>query len=190
MGPCFRRDDERYAVIACASEAIQKLHRSWIASSRSLSSGAHCATRWLVIANPNTRPHSRGTMCPSFATNLPPKNRGRGERRVPAAPTASRAKVESTRVWTADTPVHPAFPHAMVLTVSFVISPVTGLDCHRRRRNECGCARSGPRRFRRLDASVGASGPHDFAVRRCIIRPRAVRSLTGPKDPPCHPVQR
>jgi hypothetical protein len=43
----------------------------------------------------------------------------------------------------------------MVLTVSFVLSPVTGLVCHRHRRN---C-------FRRLDASVGASGPHDFAVR-------------------------
>src|SRR5215218_8384833 len=28
----------------------------------------------------------------------------------------------------------PAFPHAMVLTVSFVISPVIGLGCHRRLR--------------------------------------------------------
>src|SRR3954452_24216413 len=27
---------------------------------------------------------------------------------------------------------HPAFPHAMVLTVSFVIFPVIGLCCHRR----------------------------------------------------------
>ena len=26
--------------------------------------------------------------------------------------------------------VHPAFPHAMVLTVSFALSPVTGLFCH------------------------------------------------------------
>ena len=29
---------------------------------------------------------------------------------------------------------HPTFPHAMVLTVSFVLSPVTGLVCHRRLR--------------------------------------------------------
>src|SRR5229473_1516924 len=28
----------------------------------------------------------------------------------------------------------PAFPHAMVLTVSFVLSPVTGLFCHRHQR--------------------------------------------------------
>jgi hypothetical protein len=48
----------------------------------------------------------------------------------------------------------------MVLTVSFVLSPVTGLFCHRRRRN---C-------FRQLDASVGASGPHDFAVRIGVAR--------------------
>jgi hypothetical protein len=37
------------------------------------------------------------------------------------------AKVESTRVVTTVAPVHPAFPHAMVLTVSFVLSPVTSL---------------------------------------------------------------
>jgi hypothetical protein len=58
----------------------------------------------------------------------------------------------------------------MVLTVSFVISSVTGLSCHRHRRNT----------FRQLDASVGASGPHDFAVRF-----RAAR-LAAPKRPP-HP---
>jgi hypothetical protein len=46
----------------------------------------------------------------------------------------------------------------MVLTVSFVLSPVIGLSCHRRLRIFT----------HRLDASVEASGPHDFAVRsRC-----------------------
>jgi len=58
-------------------------------------------------------------------------NRGRGECRVPAAPAASCALVESTRVFTTGPPEHPAFPHAMVLTVSFVLSPATGLVCHR-----------------------------------------------------------
>src|ERR1019366_7196600 len=72
--------------------------------------------------------------------------RGRGERRVPAAPAASRADGETrhTSVVTTGPPVHPAFPHAMVLTVSFVLSPVTGLFCHRRRRIG----------IHRLDASV------------------------------------
>src|SRR5438477_9334145 len=43
----------------------------------------------------------------------------------------------------------------MVLTVSFVLSPVIGLSCHRHRQvTTC-----------QLDAGVEASGPHDFAVR-------------------------
>src|SRR6059058_4362237 len=42
----------------------------------------------------------------------------------------------------------------MVLTVSFVLFPVTGLVCHRRLAFTA-----------KLDASVGASEPHDFAVR-------------------------
>jgi hypothetical protein len=37
-------------------------------------------------------------------------------------------------VVTTSPPEHPAFPHAMVLTVSFVLSPVIGLVCHRRLR--------------------------------------------------------
>src|SRR3954447_12321694 len=61
-------------------------------------------------------------------------------------------------------PEYPAFPHAMVLTVSFVISPVIGLDCHRRFASE-----------QKLDASVEASGPHDFAVR---VRHRSSKVLT------------
>jgi hypothetical protein len=50
----------------------------------------------------------------------------------------------------------------MVLTVSFVLSPVIGLSCHRRQRN---C-------FHRLDAGVEASGPQDFAVRVSVVRQR------------------
>src|SRR4051794_22510673 len=43
----------------------------------------------------------------------------------------------------------------MVLTVSFVLSPVIGLFCHRHQQvTTC-----------QLDARVEASGPHDFAVR-------------------------
>src|SRR4030088_3709496 len=76
-------------------------------------------------------------------------------------------KVESTRV----SPhrysrIHPAFPHAMVLTVSFVLSPVIGLSCHR---HPPDMALSAPGRAdltsAGLDAGVEASGPHDFAVR-------------------------
>jgi hypothetical protein len=57
----------------------------------------------------------------------------------------------------------------MVLTVSFVLSPVTGLVCHRHLRNT----------FRKLDTSVGASGPHDFAVRSKQRRQRAATSTAS-----------
>ena len=54
----------------------------------------------------------------------------------------------------------------MVLTVSFVLSPVTGLFCHRRLADFwCISTRLGGCISAKLDASVGASGPHDFAVR-------------------------
>jgi hypothetical protein len=48
-------------------------------------------------------------------------------------------------------------PCAMVLTVSFALSPVTGLFCHRHRRDA--------KHHRQLDTCLGVSGPHDFAVR-------------------------
>jgi hypothetical protein len=48
----------------------------------------------------------------------------------------------------------------MVLTVSFVLSPVIGLFRHRHL----------ARLLARLDAGVEASGPHDFAVRVSTVR--------------------
>jgi hypothetical protein len=90
------------------------------------------------------------------------------------APAASRANKKSTRESSPQvTPVSPGIPYAMVLTVSFALSPVTGLFCHRRLQ----------RCLRELDASVGASGPHDFAVRVSAIRQRR-----RPRPP--HPVPR
>jgi hypothetical protein len=49
----------------------------------------------------------------------------------------------------------PAFPARMVLTVSFVVSPETGLCCLRHLADTSA----------RLDTSVGVSGRYDFAVR-------------------------
>ena len=53
----------------------------------------------------------------------------------------------------------------MVLTAYFELSPVTGLSCHRRLADISAT----------LDTSVGASGPHDFAVRISAIRQRRIR---------------
>jgi hypothetical protein len=75
----------------------------------------------------------------------------------------SRAcSVENTRVSHHGHTGSPGIPRAMVLTGSFVISPVTGLVCHRHLADKST----------KLDASVGASGPHDFAVRLSAVRQR------------------
>jgi hypothetical protein len=78
---------------------------------------------------------------------------------------------------------HPAFP-AQWFTAYSALSPVTGLVCHRRRRKLVSVD---------LNASVGASGPHGFAVRvgavrqerRCVHRiPRHVRDDRETPLPP------
>src|SRR5436190_24246060 len=56
----------------------------------------------------------------------------------------------------------------MVLTVSFALFPVTGLCCHRRLAFNA-----------KLDASVGASEPHDFAVRLTCRSSKAPSASTA-----------
>src|SRR5437764_14166952 len=56
----------------------------------------------------------------------------------------------------------------MVLTVSFALFPVTGLCCHRRLASTA-----------KLDASVGASEPHDFAVRLTCCSSKAPSASTA-----------
>jgi hypothetical protein len=75
-------------------------------------------------------------MHPRFASEFPPSPiRGRRECRAPDAPATACAEVgvECTRV-SQVTPESPGTPRAMVLTASFVLSPATGLSCHRRSR--------------------------------------------------------
>jgi hypothetical protein len=113
---------------------------------------------------------------PELCMNLvPPLDRGCEERRMPVAPAASCAlvSVESTRV-TTSTPESPGVPARNGFTTYFELSPVTGLFCHRRLTDvRCIPTRLGGCTSARLDASVGASGPHDFAVRNNIVRPLA-----------------
>src|SRR6202795_165105 len=62
----------------------------------------------------------------------------------------------------------------MVLTAYVALSPVTGLFCHRRLRIKFCLSPVGPTPLRKLDTSVGVSGPRDFAVRCNISRQHAV----------------
>ena len=107
-----------------------------------------------------------------FCLIVPPsENRGRRECRALDAPAASRVE-KNTRVSHHGHAGSPGIPHAMVLTVSFVLSPVIGLVCHRRQRNG----------FHQLDAGVEASGPHDFSVRGQA--PSSTRRLRPPHPRP------
>ena len=102
---------------------------------------------------------------PEVCIYLPPQG-GRGECRVPVAPAASCAlcsgrKHTSNNEYTGT----PGIPARNGFTAYVGLSPVTGLFCHRRPRIKFCLSPVGPTQLRELDASVGASGPHDFAVR-------------------------
>ena len=107
---------------------------------------------------------------------------------MPAAPAASCAKCWwHTSVATTGPPEHPAFPHAMVLTVYVVLSPVTGLFCHRRQRIK---VLSVPGRADKTSANLTpASGRQDHTIlpsaaivsrQRAVVRSQAFRPALRP----------
>jgi hypothetical protein len=82
-----------------------------------------------------------------------------GARNVPAASRAIEKKHAS--VVTTVTPESPGIPRATVLTVSFELSPVSRAFLPPSFAQDA---------LRKLDISVGISGPHDFAVRETRAR--------------------
>ena len=71
---------------------------------------------------------------PEFCQTSPQNSEGAGNAGRPMHPQP-RVRVKKAReLVTTVTPESPGIPRAMVLTVSFVLSPVTGLSCHRRLR--------------------------------------------------------
>ena len=105
-------------------------------------------------------------MRPSCAGIFRPKNRGRGECRVlgaPAAPCATKKHRGRSHRYTGT----PGIPARNGFTAYFALSPGTGLFCPRHLADICVSGPPGPTSHSaKLDASVGASGPHDFAVRK------------------------
>jgi hypothetical protein len=88
-----------------------------------------------------------------------------------AAPAASRARIKSTRAShhrSAKTVRHSLRDG---VTVSFVLAPETGLCCLRPPRDA--------EHHRKVDISVGISGPHDFAVRFRATRLSATKTSTA-----------
>ena len=100
-------------------------------------------------------------------------SRGRRESRVRAAPAVSCANMHKKRTRAYRfSGGNPAFP-ARWFTAYSALSLVTGLSCHHRPQEVFAS--------RELDASVGASGPHGFAVRLARAR------LSRARRPP-HPI--
>src|SRR5579863_40918 len=80
------------------------------------------------------RPRSRGAMRPRQAKHLSLlRAEGAGKAGCLMHPQPRMQKWKAYELVTTGPPVTPGLPCAMVLTVSFTLSPVTGLSCHRRR---------------------------------------------------------
>jgi hypothetical protein len=146
MGPCFRRDDERWG--ATAQKTFRRIQMS---NSNDVQ---------LHVRDPAAR------SARAVAGILRPQERGRRESRVRAAPAVSRAKWKrKTHTSIQVQRRQSGLPCAMVLTVYFVISPAIGLSCHRRWRLLRPTRPVGLTGHHQLDAGVEVSGPHDFTVR-------------------------
>jgi hypothetical protein len=96
-------------------------------------------------------------MRPSCCPNHPRKIRGRREDRVLSAHPRPVCIGRKHTVVTTGGAGSTGLPCAMVLTAYIALSPGTGLSCPRHFRRYCS--------LRKLSASVGAPGPHAFAVR-------------------------
>jgi len=100
-----------------------------------------------------------------FCTNIvPQKSEGVGNAGCPMHPQP-RVRILVVSMHTSihsEPPESPGIPARNGFNGFLRALPGDRLSCHRRQRNE----------FRQLDASIEASGPHDFAVRFRAIRQR------------------
>ena len=162
---CFKQPGQTVIARSVSDEAIRLSFiaaSSWIAS-WSLSSGANSRDPLArndgktQLRHLDTTSRSRRAFRASCCRELPAlQSEGAGKAGCRSHPWVPCNKKHGGRT-TGSTGITPAFP-AQWFTAYFALSPVTGLSCHCRQRDA--------KHHRQLDASVGASGPHDFAVRR------------------------
>jgi hypothetical protein len=110
---------------------------------------------------------------PGCCANHPRKNQraqGRPGARCTRGLVCQTGKQKRTRAYRFSGDIRPSLRNGF--TAYTALSPVTGLSCHRHRRDTS----------RQLDASVGASGPHGFAVR--VRRVRLARHSRPPHPTP------
>src|SRR5260221_3188509 len=121
----------------------------------------------------NTRPPSRGMVCPSFAgTVCPLDHRGSRECRMRAAPAVSCASC-TKKCAHEHTGSAEAIRHSLRngLTAYAVLSPATNSSCHRRCRLDGTSDPVGSYQPPTAWHQQRVSGPHGFAVRVCAVRP-------------------
>ena len=94
---------------------------------------------------------------------------------MPAHPQP-RVQQKAHALATTSTPKHPAFPHAMVLTVYSALSPATNSSCHRHRRISDF---AGPGRTRKTSADLT---PATGARTTRLHRPRTASFVCKPFD--------
>jgi hypothetical protein len=141
VAPAFAGGDSMYSHVKQPIPSLRAKRSNPLGSKSGLLRRGAChrarirATRWLLAMTRDIPPPSRGAIRPSCARNVRPELRAWG---MPGARrTRSRAWcVVNTRVSHHGHAGSPGIPRAMVLTVSFVLSPVIGLCCHRRLRIE------------------------------------------------------
>jgi hypothetical protein len=132
----------------------------------------------------DTRSRPRDAMRPSRAFISRPHG-GRGECRVPVAPAASRALCIG-RTHTSNNEYTGIARHSRTQWFYGLCRALPGdraLLPPSSRGYRFVIARLGRQNSAKLDASVGASGPHDFAVRDNISRPRACDRSQALKEP-------
>ena len=141
-----------FHVIASDSEAIQKAKKvCWIASSQLLLA--------MTATKVTTTSRSRGAMRPEFCISLSLLKTERAQGRPGARCTRGLVRKMHKENAHEHTGSAEAFRPSLRdgFTAYNVLSPVTGLSCHRHSREALASWK--------LDTSVGVSGPHDFAVR-------------------------
>jgi hypothetical protein len=136
-------------------------------------------SRYMHTSSAHTTPISRRIRRPSFASEHPPKTRGRRECRVKASPMA-RQQERKLAAGTTGGAGSSGIPCAMFDGL-YALSSGTGLIAPvvRVMRNIIACATR--KRCRRLGLSTGRPGPHDFTVR--------VGMFVGAKKLRCNPTR-
>jgi hypothetical protein len=148
----------RTVIASAAKQSISRLAAAWIASSQAL----------LAMTVDTVLP-SRGTIRPRFSISFrdPPIQRAQGmpDARCTRGLMRKCAQEVRARAYRAAENIRHSLRNGF--TAYFELSPVTGSFA------TVACAHSShwtPCDIAKLDASTGASGPHDFTVRSHAVR--------------------